>query len=93
MSSELKHILRTHCDHEVLSDQACLRDMITEMRRLADYLALDFRSALTSADLERGPYLTFAASVPQAVHGLRNRLSLSQEIHHDARIGVPDPYN
>jgi hypothetical protein len=64
MFSELEHILRTHGDHEVLSDQSGLRDMIIKMRRLAADLGLDFRSALTSAELENELCLTHAAFDP-----------------------------
>ena len=64
MFSELEHILRTHGDHEVLSDQASLRDMLIDMRRLADDLGLDFRLALTGAEVENHPCLSHAAFDP-----------------------------
>jgi hypothetical protein len=64
MVCELEHILKTHADHEVLSDQSCLRDMIIDMRRLAADLGLDFQSALTGATVEDGPCLTHAAFDP-----------------------------
>jgi hypothetical protein len=64
MFSELRHILRTHGDHEVLSDQASLRDMVTEVRRLADDLGLDFQSALTGVQARDGPYPTYVAFDP-----------------------------
>jgi hypothetical protein len=46
MFSEPEYLLRTHGDHAVLSDQSSLRDMVTGLRRLAEDLGLDFRSAL-----------------------------------------------
>jgi len=64
MFSELEHILRTHGDHEVLSDQASLRDMVAEMRRLADDLGLNFRLALTGAAIDNDPCLPFSAFDP-----------------------------
>jgi hypothetical protein len=64
MFSELEHILRTHGDYEVLSDQASLRDMVTEMRRLADDLGLDFRLALAGTAVENDPCLPFTAFDP-----------------------------
>jgi hypothetical protein len=64
MLSELEHILRTHGDHEVLSDQASLRDMLIDMRRLADDLGLDFWLTLTGAEVENDPCLTYAAFDP-----------------------------
>jgi len=64
MFSELEHILRTHGDHEVLSDQASLRDMVTEMRRLADELGLNFRLALIGAAIENDLCLPLAAFDP-----------------------------
>jgi hypothetical protein len=65
MFCELEHILRTHGDHEVLSDQSCLRDMIIDMRRLAADLGLDFQSALTRAEVENEPCLTHAPFDPR----------------------------
>ena len=64
MLSELEHILRTHGDHEVLSDQASLRDMLIDMRRLADDLGLDFRLALARAEVEDDPLRTMASFDP-----------------------------
>jgi hypothetical protein len=52
MLSELEHLLKTHGDHQALSDQSSLRDMLTDLRRLADDLGLDFRSALAGAEVE-----------------------------------------
>ena len=64
MFSELEHILRTHGDHEVLSDQASLRDMVTEMRRLADELGLNFRLALSGVAIGTDACLPLAAFDP-----------------------------
>ena len=49
MLSELTYLLRTHADHEALSDQTSLRDLLTGLRHLADDLGLDFGSALAGA--------------------------------------------
>ena len=64
MLNELEYLLRTHGDHEDLSDQSSLRDVLTELRRLADGLGLDFRSALAAAEVEDDPLLTQAAFDP-----------------------------
>ena len=64
MLSELEYLLRTHGDHEVLSDQASLRDVLTDLRRLADDLGLDFRSALAGAGGEDDASLILAAFDP-----------------------------
>ena len=50
MDSELEHMLRTHSDHEVLSEQGCLRDLLTSLRNLADELQLNFEEALTESN-------------------------------------------
>jgi hypothetical protein len=52
MLSELEYLLRTHADHEAMTDQSSLRDVLTDLRRLADDLGLDFRSALAGAAVE-----------------------------------------
>jgi hypothetical protein len=49
MLSELEYLLRTHGDHEALSDQSSLRDIITDLRHLADDMGLDFAMALVGA--------------------------------------------
>jgi hypothetical protein len=49
MLSELEYLLRTHGNHEALSDQSSLRDLVADLRRLADDLGLDFPSALAGA--------------------------------------------
>ena len=56
--------LRTHADHEVLSDQSSLRDLLTDTRRLADDLGLDFRLALARAEVEDDPLRTMASFDP-----------------------------
>ena len=58
MLSELEYLLRTHGDHAALSDQLSLRDVVTDLRRLADDLGLDFPSALAGAEVEDTPMLT-----------------------------------
>jgi hypothetical protein len=50
MDSELEHLLKTYSDHEVISEQASLRDVLTCLRRLAEELQLDFEAALTESD-------------------------------------------
>jgi hypothetical protein len=50
MESELQHLLRTHSDHEVVSEQGSLRDLLTSLRGLAAELSLDFEEALTESD-------------------------------------------
>ena len=50
MEAELEHLLRTYSDHEVISEQGSLRDLLTCLRNLADELQLDFEEALTEAD-------------------------------------------
>jgi hypothetical protein len=58
MISELEYLLKTHGDHEALSDQSSLCDLLTDLRRLADDLGLDFRSALADPAVEDDPSLT-----------------------------------
>jgi hypothetical protein len=58
MLSELNYLLKTHGNHEALSDQSSLRDLVTDLRRLADDLGLDFRSALAGAEVGDEPSLT-----------------------------------
>jgi hypothetical protein len=50
MDSELEHLLKTYSDHEVMSEQDCLRDFLIRLRRLAEELQLDFEEALTQSD-------------------------------------------
>jgi hypothetical protein len=50
MDSALEHMLKTYSDHEVISEQDCLRDFLTRLRRLAEELQLDFEEALTKSD-------------------------------------------
>jgi hypothetical protein len=55
MLSELEYVLKTHGDLEALSDQSSLRDLISDLRHLADDLGLDFRLALAGATVEDEP--------------------------------------
>ena len=64
MLNELAYLLRTHGDHEALSDQSSLQDVLTDLRRLADDLGLDFRLALAAAEVEDDQLLTQAAFDP-----------------------------
>jgi hypothetical protein len=50
MDSELEHLLKTYSDHEVISEQGGLRDLLTCLRGLAEELQLDFEEALTESD-------------------------------------------
>jgi hypothetical protein len=52
MLSELEFLIRTHGEYEGLSDQSSLREVVTGLRRLAEDLGLDFRSALAGAGVE-----------------------------------------
>jgi hypothetical protein len=58
MLNELEYLLRTHGDHEALTDQSSLRDILTDLRRLADNLGLDFSSAFAGAEVLNDPILT-----------------------------------
>jgi hypothetical protein len=49
MDSELEHLLRTYSDHEVISEQGGLRDLLTCLRSLAGDLQLNFEEALTGS--------------------------------------------
>jgi hypothetical protein len=49
MDSELEHILRTYSNHELISEQGSLRDLLTCLRHLAEELQLDFEQALTES--------------------------------------------
>jgi hypothetical protein len=64
MLSELEYLLRTHGDHEALSDQASLHDVVAGLLRLADDLGLDFRLALAGAEVGYDPFLTPQAFDP-----------------------------
>ena len=52
MLNELQYLLKMHSDHEALSDQSSLRDLVTDLRLLAADLGLDFQSALVGASAE-----------------------------------------
>ena len=64
MLSELEYLLRTHGDQEALSDQSSLRDLVTDLCRLADDLGLDFRLALAGAEVENNLLRTLATFDP-----------------------------
>ena len=51
MESELEHLLRTYGDHEGISEQVSLRDLLGGVRCLAGELQLDFEQALTESDV------------------------------------------
>jgi hypothetical protein len=64
MRSELEYLLQTHRDHQALSDQASLRDLLADLRRVADELWLDFSLAVAGAEVEDDRSLTLAAFDP-----------------------------
>jgi hypothetical protein len=64
MLSELEHLIRTHADNEALSDQSTLRYVLTELRRLAADLGLDFALALAGRQVKDEPFLTLRAFDP-----------------------------
>jgi hypothetical protein len=64
MHSELKYLLKTHGDQQALSDQSCLRAVLTDLRRLAEDLGLDFWSAFAGAEVEDNPFLNLEAFDP-----------------------------
>ena len=64
MFCELEHLLKTHSDHEVLSDQSSLRDVVAVLRQVANELGLDFQSALVRAEVERESFSTLASFDP-----------------------------
>ena len=51
MDSELKHLLRTYSDQGGISEQVCLRDLLSSVRCLASELQLDFERALAESDV------------------------------------------
>jgi hypothetical protein len=64
MLSELEYLLKTHGDHEALNDQSSLRDLLTDLRHVADHLGLDFRWALAGAEVGANLSLTQRAFDP-----------------------------
>jgi hypothetical protein len=50
MGGELEHLLRTYSNHEVISEQGSLRDIIARLRSLAEELQFDFDEALAEAN-------------------------------------------
>jgi hypothetical protein len=49
MVNELEFLLKTHSEEQALSEQCCLRQVLTELRHLADGLGLDFGEALAGS--------------------------------------------
>jgi hypothetical protein len=64
MINELEYLLRTHGELEALSHQSTLQDMLTNLRRLADDLGLDFGSALTGAQSKDDLFLALGEFDP-----------------------------
>jgi hypothetical protein len=50
MQGELEHLLRTHSDHEGISEQGSLRYILAGLRSLAAELQLDFGEALVGSE-------------------------------------------
>jgi hypothetical protein len=50
MNGELEHLLRTCSDHEAISEQGGLREVLASLRSLAEELQLNFEEALTASD-------------------------------------------
>jgi hypothetical protein len=57
MTSVLRYLLKTNSNHEVCSDHASLRDLVAELRTLADDLDLDIGAAYREAEIVRDPLL------------------------------------
>jgi hypothetical protein len=51
MEAELEHVLRTYSDHEAVSEQGSLRDLLACLRSLAEELQIDFEEALTASEV------------------------------------------
>jgi hypothetical protein len=64
MFSELEYLMRTHSDHEAMSEQSSLRDMLMGLREVADDLGLDFRLAIARANVEFDQFPTMASFDP-----------------------------
>jgi hypothetical protein len=64
MDCELVHMLRTYSDHEVISEQGGLRDLLSCLRSLAEELQLDFGKALTESVAAPGSVARFAGWGP-----------------------------
>jgi hypothetical protein len=62
MTSELRYLLKINSDNEVCSDQASLRDLLADLRALADDLDLDFGEANHEAEIVGDP-LRFIPSI------------------------------
>jgi hypothetical protein len=65
MLSELEYLLKTHGEEQARSDQSSLRDVLMEVRHLADDLGLDFGSALAGSDGVCGDPATMEAFDPR----------------------------
>jgi hypothetical protein len=50
MQGEREHLLKTHGNSEVAGGQGSLRDILADLRRLADALRLDFGEALADSE-------------------------------------------
>jgi hypothetical protein len=50
MQGEREHLLKTHGNYEVAGGQGGLRDILADLRCLADALRLDFGEALTDSE-------------------------------------------
>jgi hypothetical protein len=50
MTSELRYLLKTNSDSEGCSDQASLRDLLSDLRAVAEDLDLNFDGARLAAE-------------------------------------------
>jgi hypothetical protein len=50
MTCELRYLLKTNSDHEVCTDQASLRELLIDLRAVADDLDLNFTAAKFEAE-------------------------------------------
>ena len=64
MFSELEYLIKSHSDHEALSDQSSLRDVLTDLRQVADSLGLNFPLALAGAKTAADQFPTLASFDP-----------------------------
>jgi hypothetical protein len=54
MTAELQYLLKTNSNCEACSDQASLRDLLTDLRAVADELDLSFVAASRDAEAMSG---------------------------------------
>ena len=64
MFSELEYLIKSHSDHEALSDQSSLRDIVADLRQVADNLGLNFALALAGAKTAADAFTTLSSFDP-----------------------------